>query len=72
MDQTRFGVELPAGAEPVKRYDGVATMMLIDCPGGDRYLRVGLWFGPAADSDGMAASPAALRAFFGPFQLCAR
>jgi hypothetical protein len=80
VDQTRFGVELPEGAEPVRRFEGVATMMLIDCPGEGRYLRVGLWFGPEWDRErptdapepgGTAGSPAALQAFFEPLKLCA-
>lgn len=70
VDQTRFGVELPEGAEPVVRYDGVATMMLIDCPGEDKYLRVGLWFGPDAGVDS-PGTPATLQALLLGLDLCA-
>jgi hypothetical protein len=74
VDQTRFGVQ-PVGDEKrdaVTRFDGVATMMLIDCPT-DGQMRVGMWFAPepaGGAAPGGPGDPAALAAFLGHFQLC--
>jgi hypothetical protein len=59
--------------------EGVLTILSIDCPGDDRYQRIGIWFvpdpapgTPAAEIDwsGTPADPAAIEELLGHFELC--
>ena len=43
----------------MRRYDGIATLMLIDCAPDDGYLRVGLAFAPASTPERPPEAPAA-------------
>lgn len=76
IDDSRFGL---AGEDaPLHEMEGIATMLLFDCPGDGR-LRLGLWFGPdpspelpAAETDlsGTPGDPEAIRAFLAPLDVC--
>lgn len=58
---------------------GVLTMLVFDCPGGDSWHRLGVWFAPdpapetpvaEVDWSGGPGDPAAIVDFLGRFELC--
>ena len=87
VDTTGFGgererapVKVTVGEEHDDAEEGVLTVLSIDCPGDDRWQRMGIWFvpdpapgTPAAELDwtGTPADPAAIEALLAHFELCA-
>lgn len=76
VDDSRFG--LAAEDTPPHEMEGIATMLLFECPGDDR-LRLGLWFArdpapdlPADEADlgGTPGDPEAIARFLSPLDLC--
>jgi hypothetical protein len=78
-ERERAPVQVKIGEDEDEGQEGLLTVLSIDCPGDDRYQRVGIWFvpdpapgTPAAEVDwsGTPADPAAIGELLGHFELC--